>query len=427
MNPPQNQRRRGRPQSTGDGEDGVPGTAVTPDSDPLATLRAALQDLDAAAFASCFAANAWIRVPRPEGDVVFHGPEEIAQVGYELRDTLGELTWTPSQRFLSAGQVVEEAVVRARKAGDARDEEVRFSMRAISTFDSSGWIASLTLWIDWAALNDPRGVDSARGAASALVAHARAQDARGLRVIKSGPHTSALPLQAIREPAPPPPPNRSVRPAAGVLWWRQHRRTLAGSVMAVLAIGVLGWVAENVLTSPANPNQATADGTLASATTQPSTGSATGVQPVSSSAATVRKADVPVITKEKPSATPTVQAGPSVTFQSDVLFKTNSTDLSATAKIRLKSLAEKVQREALHGTIQINGYTDSRGTVASNLRLSRARATAVAVALQQYLTGSGSDVGLMPQGFGETHPLGSNTTAEGQALNRRVTVVLPKS
>jgi outer membrane protein OmpA-like peptidoglycan-associated protein len=409
---PDNQRRKGKARSA----EAPQGATRVLDSDPLSELREALRLRDPDAFAACFSADGWMRVPRPEGDIAFRSPQEIARAGHELRDTLADLTWTPSQRFLSAGQVVEEAVVRARTVDDSGPAggQIQVSMRVVTALDPAGGIGSLTLWIDWAALRDPLGVDSARGAASALVAQVRARDARGLQVIEgaSEPEPSAVLVDV------PTRPERSARPPAVVLWWRQHRRTVAGTVMAVLAVAVLGWVGQSVLKPSANRPPA-AIGPTASATASPgSSGSATGA-PTPTAKTTV----LPSITRAKPSTKPTVQAGKQVTLRSDVLFETGSTKLTTSAWSTLRELAAGVQTNHLTGTIQINGYTDNVGGTELNEQLSDDRATAVAEALQSYLVGS--PVILMPQAFGESDPTASNATAKGRAANRRVTVVLP--
>jgi outer membrane protein OmpA-like peptidoglycan-associated protein len=432
MNPPDNQRRRGRSRSP----EAPPPPAPVLDSDPLSELRAALRDRDPETFADCFSAGGWVRVPRPEGDVVFRGPDEIAQAGRDLCDTVTDLSWTPSQRFLSAGQVVEEAVARFRKADPNRDlgpghsqrpgdGEIRVSMRLVAAFDPAGGIGSLTLWIDWAALRDPLGVQSARGAASALVAQARARDARGLQVIEGSTPETGEPVVPVNPAPPSSRPVHSTRPAAPVVWWQEHRRTVAGSVMAVLAIAVIGWVSQNVL-HPSNPGGSVLG---AGIETQPtggpggaSNGSPTGA-PVADSTPSVAASQVPVIKTEKPSAKPTVQPGEKFTVQSDVLFETGSTRLSDSTMNTLKKAANQVRVGGLRGNIQINGYTDSDGSDALNLALSRDRATAVAKALREYL--SGSPVTLVPQAFGENDPIADNTTDAGKSKNRRVNIILP--
>ncbi len=73
---------------------------------------------------------------------------------------------------------------------------------------------------------------------------------------------------------------------------------------------------------------------------------------------------------------------------------------------------------------QIEGYTDSDGGAAYNLALSQRRAQAVVDDLVARYGIARSR--LAAKGFGLTHPVASNATPEGKALNRRVElVVLP--
>jgi len=71
--------------------------------------------------------------------------------------------------------------------------------------------------------------------------------------------------------------------------------------------------------------------------------------------------------------------------------------------------------------IEIAGYTSSTGGAQYNQRLSEERAAVVA----QYLR-ENAGVPLwrivVPAGYGETHPVASNSDAKGRALNRRVEV-----
>ncbi|HUR40891.1 MAG TPA: OmpA family protein [Verrucomicrobiae bacterium] len=67
--------------------------------------------------------------------------------------------------------------------------------------------------------------------------------------------------------------------------------------------------------------------------------------------------------------------------------------------------------------LEVWGHTDDVGGDAYNLRLSQARAAAVA----EFLTGGGVDAArLASAGFGETRPMADNQTEEGRARNRRV-------
>jgi OOP family OmpA-OmpF porin len=70
--------------------------------------------------------------------------------------------------------------------------------------------------------------------------------------------------------------------------------------------------------------------------------------------------------------------------------------------------------------LRIEGHTDNVGDKAANLKLSNARAGAVAA----WLTGKGVDAArLSTAGLGDTQPVGENTTEDGRARNRRVVLV----
>ena len=67
--------------------------------------------------------------------------------------------------------------------------------------------------------------------------------------------------------------------------------------------------------------------------------------------------------------------------------------------------------------ILIAGHTDSMGSDAYNLALSRGRAASV----ERYLIEQGiAPQRLRSQGFGESRPIASNDTEEGRRQNRRV-------
>ncbi len=67
--------------------------------------------------------------------------------------------------------------------------------------------------------------------------------------------------------------------------------------------------------------------------------------------------------------------------------------------------------------VQVGGHTDSKGTEAYNLALSRERAKAV----EDFLEANGvSSSQISSRGFGEARPVASNRTEEGRAQNRRV-------
>lgn len=114
------------------------------------------------------------------------------------------------------------------------------------------------------------------------------------------------------------------------------------------------------------------------------------------------------------------------TLRSDVLFAFNKSDLSARAHSVLSDVARQIKARAA-GRVRVTGYTDSIGSDAVNLPLSRARASAVLRALRP-MTPGGSYVSA---GKGSADPVAPNTNSDGsdnpagRALNRRVTIVVP--
>jgi outer membrane protein OmpA-like peptidoglycan-associated protein len=105
---------------------------------------------------------------------------------------------------------------------------------------------------------------------------------------------------------------------------------------------------------------------------------------------------------------------------SDVLFRTGSAELRPGAEAKLRPLAGFLR--ANPGVrVAIDGNTDSVGSAASNIQLSRDRAASVASALEVM----GVDTGRFRlAGRGEASPVATNATAEGRQLNRRVEVTL---
>jgi outer membrane protein OmpA-like peptidoglycan-associated protein len=104
----------------------------------------------------------------------------------------------------------------------------------------------------------------------------------------------------------------------------------------------------------------------------------------------------------------------------DVLFQTGSATLRPGAAARLEPLADYLDANPAV-QVRIDGFTDSVGTDASNLTLSRNRARAVGNAL--------TSLGIAPRrlqmfGHGEATPVASNATPQGRRLNRRVEVSL---
>ncbi|TDK51050.1 OmpA family protein [Antarcticimicrobium luteum] len=97
-------------------------------------------------------------------------------------------------------------------------------------------------------------------------------------------------------------------------------------------------------------------------------------------------------------------------------FAPGSARLSGNSAAALDRVAE-IARACGGLRILVAGHTDSDGAAEANLRLSRARAEAVAAALAM----RGIDrARLQAQGFGETEPLVPNDSAASKARNRRI-------
>lgn len=112
-----------------------------------------------------------------------------------------------------------------------------------------------------------------------------------------------------------------------------------------------------------------------------------------------------------------------VTFNGGILFPTNGTTLSASARTDLSKFAASLINNP--GTnVQIYGYTDDTGSLAVNERVSTGRADAV----RNYLLNSGvAATRLSAEGLPMQDYIASNSTAEGRAQNRRVEVYITAS
>jgi len=105
-----------------------------------------------------------------------------------------------------------------------------------------------------------------------------------------------------------------------------------------------------------------------------------------------------------------------VEFSSNILFGFDESNLSADARSNLDKLVV-VLNSYSETDIEVQGHTDSRGSVAYNQTLSEQRARTVS----GYLTDKGiANDRLVIKGFGEELPKYENNTAEGRTQNRRV-------
>lgn len=104
----------------------------------------------------------------------------------------------------------------------------------------------------------------------------------------------------------------------------------------------------------------------------------------------------------------------------DVLFDTAKADLKSGARERLAKVAG-ILIAYPDIRVEIDGYTDSTGSLEFNEKLSQERAAAV----QTYLVSQGvNSATITTQGFGPNDPIASNDTAAGRQQNRRVELVV---
>src|SRR5579864_6124889 len=107
----------------------------------------------------------------------------------------------------------------------------------------------------------------------------------------------------------------------------------------------------------------------------------------------------------------------------DVLFDTGKADLKSSARERLAKVAG-ILIAYPDIRVEIDGYTDSTGSLEFNERLSQQRAESV----RSYLSSQGVNSStITTQGFGPSQPIASNDTATGRQQNRRVELVVSGS
>lgn len=104
-----------------------------------------------------------------------------------------------------------------------------------------------------------------------------------------------------------------------------------------------------------------------------------------------------------------------------VLFDSGQWELKPAAEAEIDQLARKIAAYP-KGRVVIEGHTDNVGAPDVNQTLSQNRAGAVLKYMQA--AAELSAFSFSAEGFGETRPAATNTTAEGRVRNRRVDVVL---
>jgi outer membrane protein OmpA-like peptidoglycan-associated protein len=117
-----------------------------------------------------------------------------------------------------------------------------------------------------------------------------------------------------------------------------------------------------------------------------------------------------------------------IVLATDVLFEFDKASLTPRAEKVLEQVAARIDADA-QGTIQIDGYTDSKGSDSYNLDLSLRRARTVRDALARLIR---AGLGFEVEGHGEADPVAPNNKPDGsdnpkgRALNRRVEIRFSK-
>lgn len=109
-----------------------------------------------------------------------------------------------------------------------------------------------------------------------------------------------------------------------------------------------------------------------------------------------------------------------VTFDSGILFATNSSTVSDASKSALRNFASSLNSNP-DTNIKIIGHTDNTGRVEYNQTLSEKRAKSV---YDYLLNQSVSSNRMQFEGKGITEPVADNSTAAGRQQNRRVEILI---
>ena len=109
-----------------------------------------------------------------------------------------------------------------------------------------------------------------------------------------------------------------------------------------------------------------------------------------------------------------------IELKQKVHFATDMSKILSDSFAMLNEIGE-VLKTRLEVKIRIEGHTDTRGSLAHNMKLSQARADSV----RTYLVGRGIEPARVEsRGFGPTQPIADNRTAAGREQNRRVEFII---
>jgi len=105
-------------------------------------------------------------------------------------------------------------------------------------------------------------------------------------------------------------------------------------------------------------------------------------------------------------------------------FEVDRSELSDEARMGLDEFAAGLKDDNANVFIEIQGHTDATGPEAYNMKLGEQRAEAVRRYLSQHHGLALHRMSVIS--YGETAPIDDNSTREGRAINRRVSLVVLK-
>jgi outer membrane protein OmpA-like peptidoglycan-associated protein len=112
--------------------------------------------------------------------------------------------------------------------------------------------------------------------------------------------------------------------------------------------------------------------------------------------------------------------GIAISFESGLLFATNSAELQSAARENLTTLATSLKNFP-DSDVLVVGHTDSTGTAALNQTLSERRAASA----KAFLMAQGiAEARIKSEGRGLNEPIADNATAESRDANRRIEVAI---
>lgn len=109
-----------------------------------------------------------------------------------------------------------------------------------------------------------------------------------------------------------------------------------------------------------------------------------------------------------------------LTLSDRLLFATDESALRPEQVERMTNMSRNLLSVGINSA-EVRGHTDSTGTADYNMKLSQARAAAVAAPMTAQGMQLRADQII---GYGETIPLSSNATPEGRQDNRRVEIIV---